>query len=104
MSADVPVLERHIVVVHFSVPDGEEDTALQKIGDYVASFLSQQPGFITSRLHRNKDGGGLLHYAEWDSEADFQAAGVLAREHPDLPALLAYEPSGVGYQVERIFG
>lgn len=104
MSAAVALTDRHIVVVHFSVDAAEQSAAAQKIGDYVASFLSQQPGFIASRLHLSNAGTGLLHYAEWESEADFQAAGALAREHPDLPALRAYQPSGVGYQVVRTFG
>lgn len=104
MSSDVPVSDRHIVVVHFSVEAAEQQAAAQKIGDYVASFLSRQPGFIASRLHVSKDGGGLLHYAEWRTEADFQAAGALAQEHPDLPVLRTYQPSGVGYQVVRTFG
>lgn len=89
----------HIVIVTFETTPETQAEALEKIGAYVKSFLSQQPGFIGSRLHRSVDGTSLVHYARWKSEADFQAAGEKARVHPDLPALRVYKPAGRGYSV-----
>jgi len=89
----------HIVVVFFETTPENQPEALEKIGAYIESFLSRQPGFLGSQLHRGLDGSSLVHYARWRSEADFQAAGVLAREHPDMPALMEYSPSGKGYAV-----
>lgn len=93
----------HYVVVNFSTTPANQAQALSEIGDYVGSFLSQQPGFITSRLFASNDGERIVHQAEWSSEADFQQAGVLARAHPDLPKLMAYAPNGSGYTLARTF-
>ncbi len=89
----------HIVVVTFETTPENQDEALEKIGAYIDSFLSRQPGFLGSQLHRGLDGTSLVHYARWRSEADFQAAGEKARAHPDLPALRLYKPAGRGYAV-----
>ncbi len=93
----------HLVIVTFEIDPAAQDTALEKIGAYVRAFLSQQPGFVESSLLRGVDGRSIVHYAKWQSEAAFQAAGVKARAHPDLPALLAYKPTGRGYQVWKSF-
>jgi heme-degrading monooxygenase HmoA len=93
----------HFVIVTFETDPAAQDAALEKIGAYVGSFLSKQPGFVASTLHRGLDGRSIVHYAKWQSEAAFQAAGVKARAHPDLPALLAYKPTGRGYQAWKSF-
>ena len=99
MPADNP----HIMIVSFETTAQAQAEAIEKISAYIDGFLSRQPGFIQSRLHRGLDGHSLVHYAQWQSEADFKAAGEKARAHPDLPALMAYKPSGKGYQVSRTF-
>ena len=99
MPADNP----HIVIVSFETTAQAQAEAIEKIGAYVDDFLSRQPGFIESRLHRGLDGQSIVHYAAWRSESDFKAAGEKARTHPDLPALMVYKPSGKGYQVSRVF-
>ena len=86
----------HIVIVNFEIEPGGQEQALEKIGAYVASFLSQQPGFIESYLHAGKDSDSIVHYARWKSEEDFKAAGPKAREHPDMPALMAYNQVAPG--------
>ncbi len=93
----------HFVVVTFTTTPADQAQAVEEIGAYVASFLSRQPGFLNSRLLASRDGASIVHQAEWINEAAFQAAGALAREHPDLPKLLAYQPNGVGYRLARTF-
>ena len=93
----------HIVIVTFETDAAAQDAALAAIGAYVGAFLSQQPGFVASRLHRGLDGRSIVHYAKWESEAAFKAAAEKARSHPDLPALLAYKPSGRGYTLWKSF-
>jgi len=95
--------DSHIVIVDFEIEPGGQAEALDKIGAYVESFLSRQPGFIESFLHAGLDGTSIVHYARWRSEADFKAAGVGARAHPDMPALLAYKPSGRGYRIWKSY-
>ena len=99
MTADA----HHIVIVSFETEPEGQDAALEKLGGYIGSFLSRQPGFVQSFLHRGLDGRGIVHYAKWTTEDAFKAAGVKARAHPDLPALLAYKPTGRGYSVWKSF-
>jgi Antibiotic biosynthesis monooxygenase len=94
----------HIVIVNFTSTPSEQAVALQKIGHYVASFLSQQPGFIASTLHRGLDGTSIVHHARWISEEHFKRAGALAQGHPDLPLLRTWQPQGRGFTVFQTFG
>ena len=95
--------DSHIVIVNFEIENGAQAEALEKIGAYVDGFLSQQPGFIESTLHAGLNGKCIVHYARWKSEADFKAAGEGAKAHPDMPALMAYKPSGQGYRVWKTY-
>ncbi len=85
----------YTVIVSFECQPEDQDDALEKVGAYVGEFLSRQPGFIESHLSRSLDGKGVVHYARWESEADFLAFGEKARSHPDLPAIMAYQPTAV---------
>jgi hypothetical protein len=40
--------EHHYVFVTFNTTREQQAQALREIGDYVAGFLSQQPGFVQS--------------------------------------------------------
>ncbi len=82
----------HYVLVRFTAPIGKQEEALEQIGRYVESFLRLQPGFRESTLLCAADGQGVVHFARWRSEADFQRFAEKARSHPDLPALRAYDP------------
>ena len=97
-------MTEHVVVVMFDTTPDNQAEALEKIGAYVRTFLSQQPGFVGSTLNKSLDGTRLVHHARWTSEAAFQAAGEKARVHPDLPALMVYKPAGKGYAVWERFG
>lgn len=92
------------VIVNFDTTAESQQHALDEIGAYIEDFLSRQPGFVQSWLHRALDGESLAHYALWRSEADFKAAGEKAREHPALPGLMQYKPSGRQFEVWRGFG
>lgn len=91
------------VIVTFETTRENQQRALEEISAYVEDFLSRQPGFLKSWMHRSLDGASLAHYALWRSEADFRAAGERAREHPALPALRRYQPQGRYYEVARAF-
>lgn len=92
------------VIVSFTTTPQTQEQALEEIGAYVDGFLSRQDGFVQSWLHRSLDGEGLAHYALWESQAHFQAAGEKAREHPALPGLMQYQPHGQQFEVWRSFG
>lgn len=93
-----------MVVVEFDTRPENQEQALAEIGDYVAQFLSRQDGFVRSFLSRSDDGAQLVHCALWRSEADFDAAGVKAREHPAMPRLRQYEPRGRRFRLWGAFG
>tara|TARA_B100001179_G_C18305459_1_gene281426 strand:- start:202 stop:510 length:309 start_codon:yes stop_codon:yes gene_type:complete len=95
--------KKHIVIVTFNIDSDNQRTALQEIGDYVGKFLSQQPGFLGSRLHSGLDGASIVHYAEWECQADFLKAGEKARSHPSFDKLMSYKPNGLGYRLHRSF-
>jgi heme-degrading monooxygenase HmoA len=92
------------VIVHFDTTAENQARALEEIGAYVDEFLSRQDGFVQSWLHRSLDGASLAHYALWESEAHFKAAGEKAREHPALPGLRQYNPRAGQFVVCRSFG
>ncbi|TVS12732.1 MAG: hypothetical protein EA417_17040 [Gammaproteobacteria bacterium] len=95
--------EGFMVIVQFDTSPENQVRALEEIGDYVAEFLSRQEGFVRSFLSRSTDGKGLVHCALWRSEADFDAAGAKAREHPSMPGLRQYQPRGQRYQLWKAF-
>lgn len=92
------------VIVRFDTTADTQERALREIGDYVDTFLSRQEGFVQSWLHRSTDGASLVHYALWDTEAQFRAAGEKARQHPALPGLMQYNPQGQYFELWREFG
>lgn len=93
MSADFTV------VVTFETDQQNHAEARELISAYIKDFLSQQPGFIESKLHENREGEGLLHYARWQAEADFLAFAKIASAHPALPALRKFKPNANFYDV-----
>lgn len=81
------------VVVTFQTTPATQQEATDKIWDYIETFLSKQPGCISSSLHKSFDGKNLINYAQWETADHFKAFSEKARGHPDLPALLEYKPS-----------
>ena len=88
-----------IVVVTFDTNSENHTAARTQIDNYIRDFLSQQPGFIESRLHELQAGAGLLHYASWQSENDFKSFALKAKDHPALPAIREYSPSANFYHI-----
>ena len=93
--------DNFIVVVTFNTNSENHTTARTQIDDYIRDFLSQQPGFIESRLHELQAGTGLLHYASWQSENDFKLFALKAKDHPGLPAIREYAPSANFYHIVK---
>ncbi len=76
----------------FTVAAGEE-AALLAAWEHDASWMKQQPGYISTQLHRGIGGSAMfMNYAVWESVAHFTAAF----SHPDFArALDAYPASAV---------
>ena len=83
-----------ILINKFNVPQEEVQAFLLAWADD-AAFFKQQPGFISTQLHRGIGGssGVFINYAVWESVAHFrQALG-----QPEFQeALKNYPPGAVG--------
>lgn len=81
----VPVM----LVNVFTLDKADEEIFLQVWQDD-AEFMKQQPGFISTQLHRAiGESPTYLNYAVWESTADFRAAFL----HPEFRAKLSAYPS-----------
>ncbi len=92
-----------VVIVRFETTAETQVTALAAIKNYIADFLSQQPGFISATLHRSFDGLSIANYAHWESASDFKHFAKLAKKHPDLPGLIQYNPTPCFYEITEQF-
>ncbi|OUS06033.1 hypothetical protein A9Q81_04675 [Gammaproteobacteria bacterium 42_54_T18] len=92
-----------VVIVKFETTAKSQETALSAIKVYISNFLSQQPGFISATLHRSFDGLSIANYTHWESAYDFKNFAKLAKDHPDLPKLIQYNPSPCFYEITEQF-
>lgn len=81
-----------VLVNVFTLDQADEQSFLQVWQDD-AAFMKQQPGFISTQLHRALgESPTYLNYAVWESTAAFRAAFT----HPTFRAKRsAYPPSAV---------
>ncbi len=66
-----------ILINPFEVPEGSDDDAFLRGWERAADYMRQQPGFVSTRLHRALQADArfrFINVAEWDSPQDFQAA------------------------------
>ena len=78
-----------VLVNVFTLDQADEQTFLAA-WQRDAAFMKQQPGFISTQLHRALgDSPTYLNYAVWESTADFRAAFT----NPEFTAKLSAYPS-----------
>lgn len=78
-----------ILVNIFNVAESDIP-ALQQAWEDDANWMKQQPGYISTQLHRGIAGSTIfMNYAVWESVAHFQAAF----NHPDFKKALEHYPS-----------
>lgn len=82
-----------VVLVNVFEVDEEDIPVLLKAWEADANWMKQQPGYISTQLHRGIAGSTVfMNYAIWDSVEDFRNAFT----HPDFQsALEAYPDSAV---------
>ena len=82
-----------VVLVNVFTLDKADEQAFLKAWQDDAALMKQQPGFISTQLHRAVgDSPTYLNSAVWESTADFRAAFT----HPDFLAKIgAYPASAV---------
>ncbi len=86
-----------ILINPFDVPEGTDDEDFLSGWQRAAEYMAQQPGFVSTRLHRALAPDArfrFINIAEWASPRDFQAAvssdefrQVAAGGLPGSPAL-----------------
>lgn len=78
-----------VLINLFQVAEADVPGLLKAWGDD-ANWMKQQPGYISTQLHRGIGPSNLfLNYAVWESVAHFRAAFT----HSDFKAALAKYPS-----------
>ena len=79
-----------VVLVNLFTLDPADEPALLEAWQSDAGFMKQQPGFISTQLHRATGASAVyLNYAVWESTAHFRAAF----SHPQFRSSLAAYPS-----------
>ena len=82
--ADPVVLINLFTVAEADIP------ALMSAWEKDANWMKQQPGFLSTQLHRALGGSHMfMNYAVWESVDSFRAAFT----HPDFVSALAAYPS-----------
>jgi heme-degrading monooxygenase HmoA len=86
-----------ILINPFEVPEGTDDEAFLRGWERAADYMRQQPGFLSSRLHRALRPDArfrFINVAEWSSPQEFQAAvsseqfrEIVGGASPGSPAL-----------------
>src|SRR4028118_1012755 len=83
-----------VVLINTFTVEPEEADQLQEAWASDAAFMKQQPGFISTQLHRGIGGSTVfVNYAVWESVEQFRAAFSKPEFHEHLKA---YPPSAVG--------
>ena len=79
-----------VVLVNLFTVAEADIPALMSAWEKDALWMKQQPGFLSTQLHRGIGGSCMfMNYALWDSVDDFRAAFT----HPDFVSALAAYPS-----------
>jgi len=64
-----------VVLVNVFTLDKADEPALLRAWEHDAQFMKQQPGFISTQVHRAiGESATYLNYAVWESTAAFRAA------------------------------
>jgi heme-degrading monooxygenase HmoA len=86
----------------FNVEPKDQDELVNILEGGVAN-LSSQPGYISSSIHRSKDGKQALVYSQWRSQEDFQAVRsnpALQRYFARVREIATFEPKS--YEVSYV--
>jgi len=86
LSADA----RPVVLINLFTVAADDVAGLLSAWQADANWMKQQPGYISTQLHRGIAGScAFLNYAVWESVAHFRAAF----SHPDFSSALAAYPA-----------
>ena len=79
-----------VVLVNVFTLDKADEQSFLKVWQDDAAFMKQQPGFISTQLHRAiGESPTYLNYAVWQTTADFRTAFT----HPEFRSKISAYPS-----------
>jgi quinol monooxygenase YgiN len=61
------------VIIIFAVEPERQQELIDTIIEFLTTTVKQQPGFVSSSLHKSIDGVRVMNYAQWKSPEDYQA-------------------------------
>jgi quinol monooxygenase YgiN len=75
----------------FTVAPERQQELLDLLDRATEEVMRHRPGFVSANLHASLDGGHVANYAQWESEAAFQAmlADPECREHMSAATAMA---------------
>jgi quinol monooxygenase YgiN len=80
--------ETEVTLVNlFTVEPEKQQSAATKIAEIYRTIVSQQPGFISAKIHTSLDGAKVVAIAHWESEADLDAMKQTSEFHNSLTSL-----------------
>ena len=96
LDANVPIFQQlnteqsPVILVNVFTVAETDIPALLTAWEADANWMKQQPGYISTQLHRGIGGSTvLMNYAIWESVAHFRAAFT----HPDFKTALGHYPA-----------
>lgn len=92
-------------IVVFTVGPEHQQQLIDAIVGEVERWVKHRPGFISATYHKSLDGTKVVNYAQWQSQADWQAftedpQGKFLGEKIKQVGIKASE--GHSYQVQRV--
>jgi len=87
----------------FNVDPANQQQLINLLITGAEDLLSAQPGYVSSSVHRSKDGKHALVYSQWLSQEDFQAARTnpeLQRYFASVREIATFEP--ISYEVSFV--
>jgi len=61
------------VIIIFAVEPERQQELIDTIIEFLETTLKQQPGFVSSCIHKSIDGVRVMNYAQWKTQQDYQA-------------------------------
>lgn len=61
------------VIVIFAVEPAKQQELVDTIIEFLETTVKQQPGFVSSSIHKSIDGVRIMNYAQWKTQEDYQA-------------------------------
>ncbi|HEX4203902.1 MAG TPA: antibiotic biosynthesis monooxygenase family protein [Ktedonobacteraceae bacterium] len=85
----------------FTVAPERQQDLMDVLIDATASVMRKLPGFVSANLHKSLDGTKVVNYAQWRSQADFEAMqrNPEATRHMQQAAQLAQHFEPLLYEV-----